>query len=125
MNEIDGRTHSYNADAMILDGFLRIPVEKEIKPLGAVSLSEKGGYRSERVEDFHLDEVISYRSAYTQVAGNLDRKPGHGWATLSTVVVEGLNILEVLTADRIVGQIIADYPPVGYVPLDFVLGHAL
>ncbi|MGA2560084.1 MAG: hypothetical protein ABSF17_10440 [Terracidiphilus sp.] len=122
MTEINGRTHFFNADATILDGFLNLPIEKEIKPLGALALSEKGGYRSERVEDFHLEEVISYRSAYTQVAGNNDVKADHGWATLATVVIEGLNILEVLTADRIVGQIIADHPPVGYVPSISFLG---
>jgi hypothetical protein len=120
--EIDGRTHDFNAEATILDGFLDLPVQKEIKPLGMVSLASKGGYRSERVEDFHLDEVISYRSAYTQVAGNLDVKDGRGWATLATVAVEGLNILDVLTADRIVCQIIADYPRIGYVPYISFLG---
>ena len=49
-------------------------------------------------------------------------KPGHGWATLTTVVVDDLNVLEVLTADRVVGQIITDYPLEGYVPAVSFLG---
>lgn len=122
MSDTNGRTHTYHADAIILDGHLRLPVEKQIKPLGVLSLPERGGYRSERVENFHLDEVISYRSAYTQVAGNHDVKPGLGWATLTTVVIEDLNILEVITADRIVGQIITDSPLLGYVPSVSFLG---
>jgi hypothetical protein len=122
MSDTNGRTHTYHAEATILEGFLRLPIEREVKPLGMVALSEKGGYRTERVKDFHLEEVLSYRSAYTQVAGNHDVKPGHGWATLTTVVVEGLNVLEVLTADRVVGQIITDHPLVGYVPHVSFLG---
>jgi hypothetical protein len=66
--------------------------------------------------------VASFRSAHTQVAGNRDPKPGHGWATLSTTVIEGLNVLDVLTADRVVGQIITEHPLVGYVPIISFLG---
>lgn len=122
MSDTNGRTHTYHAEATILDGFLRLPIERQLKPLGMVSLAEEGGYRTERVEDFHLEGVLSYRSAYTQVAGNHDVKPGHGWATLTTVVVDDLNVLEVLTADRVVGQIITDYPLEGYVPAVSFLG---
>jgi hypothetical protein len=41
---------------------------------------------------------------------------------LTTAVVEDLNVLDVLTADRVVGQISTDHPPIGYVPHVTFLG---
>jgi hypothetical protein len=56
------------------------------------------------------------------VAGNRSTKPGQGWSTLTTTVIKDLNVLEVLTADRVVGQIITEHPLVGYVPSISFLG---
>jgi hypothetical protein len=85
-------------------------------------VAPEGGYIAERLENYRLESVISVRSARTHVAGNRDLKPGHGWTTLTTTVVEGLNIMEVITADRIVGQIITVHPLEGYVPSISFLG---
>lgn len=122
MSEANGRTHTYHSEATVLEGHLRLPLEQEIKPKAAVKLPEQGGYLSQRAENYRLESVISFRSAYTQVAGNRDVKPGHGWATLTTSVVEGLNVLDVVTADRVVGQIATQHPLVGYVPTVSFLG---
>lgn len=122
MSETKGRTHTYNAEATILEGHLQLPLIQEIKPQGYAHLPEYGGYISQRAENYRLEEVISFRSAHTQVAGNRDVKKGHGWATLTTSVIEGLNVLDVLTADRVVGQMITEHPLVGYVPSVSFLG---
>lgn len=116
------RTHKYHAEATILSGDLIHPLEQEIKPQANVKLSEDGGYLSEHSEPYHLEGVISFSKAYTQVAGNRDSKPGHGWSTLVTSVVEDLNVLEVVTADRVVGQIATHHPLDGYVPSVHFLG---
>jgi hypothetical protein len=122
MSDTNGRTHEYHAEATILEGHLRLPLIQEIKPQAHAKLTQHGGYLSERMEDYRLESVISIRSGYTHVAGNRGLKPGHGWATLTTTVLEGLNILDVLTADRVVGQIITEHPLVGYVPSISFLG---
>ena len=122
MSETNGRTHDYHAEATILEGHLELPLVQAIKPQAYAKLPERGGYLSQRAEDYRLESVISFRSAHTQVAGNRDPKPGHGWATLTTTVIEGLNVLDVLTADRVVGQIITEHPLVGYVPIISFLG---
>lgn len=122
MSDTNGRTHAYHAEAKVIHGHLRLPLTHEIKPQAYATLHEEGGYLAERLEDYRLESVISIRSARTHVAGNRDTKPGHGWTTLTTTVVEGLNIMEVLTADRIVGQIITQHPLVGYVPTISFLG---
>jgi hypothetical protein len=120
--DTNGRSHTYHAEASVLEGHLELPLEQQIKPQAYAKLNPEGGYLSQHAKDYKLEGVISFRSAYTQVAGNLDVKPRRGWTTLVTSVVEGLNILDVLTADRVVGQIATEHPLVGYVPSISFLG---
>jgi len=116
------RYHDFFAEATALSGFLRLPFEREIKPQGMVSLSPRGGYRASQEREFHLESAIHYRSAYTQVGGNRELKKDHGWTTLTTSVVEGLNVFDVVTADRVVAQVSTEYPEVGYTPSFSFLG---
>ncbi len=116
------RYHDYDAEAVALSGHLRLPLIQEVKPPTFVKLNERGGYLSQHAENYRLGGAVSFRSAYTQVAGNPDTKEGHGWNTLCTAVVEGLNVLDIVTADRIVCQISTDHPPIGYVPTVTFLG---
>jgi hypothetical protein len=116
------REHIYHAEAVVLSGHLTLPLVQEIKPQALSTLREHGGYLSQHAVPYRLEAVLSYQSAYTQVAGNRDQKPGHGWSTLTTSVIEGLNVMEVVTADRVVAQMATDHPLVGYVPTISFLG---
>ena len=116
------RTHKYHAESTAVSGKLEHPLTQTIEPQSHVKLNETGGYLSERAELYRAEGVISFKHAYTQVTGNPDPKPGHGWATLSTAVVEGLNVLEVLTCDRVVAQIGTEHPLEGYTPTVTFLG---
>jgi hypothetical protein len=116
------RVHKYHAESTVLSGDLYHPLIQEIKPQTNVKLSEDGGYLSEHAEPYRLEGVIAFDRAYTQVAGNRSRKDGHGWSTLVTSVVEGLNVLEVVTADRVIGQIATHHPLEGYIPSIHFLG---
>jgi hypothetical protein len=122
MSEVIERNHVYHAEATVLEGHLRLPLEQEIKPQAHTKIPEKGGYLAQKSKDYRLESVISYHSAHTQVAGNRETKLGHGWSTLTTAVVEGLNILDVVTADRVVAQISTEHPIIGYVPHITFLG---
>ena len=122
MSEVNQRTHTYHAEATALSGSIIQPLKQKIYPQAYSKLSDQGGYLSQRSKSFRLEEVLSYESAYTQVAGQLDPKEGLGWSTLATSVVEGLNILDVLTADRVVAQISTVHPLTGYVPSISFLG---
>jgi hypothetical protein len=121
-DEVNGRTHQYNAEATVVSGSLTLPLAQEIQPHARVTLQDSGGYTSQHVDNHQLQGILSYRSAYTQVSGNRSDKPGQGWTTLSTSVIEGLNVLEVVTADRVVGQIITEHPLKGHVPRVNFLG---
>jgi hypothetical protein len=116
------RTHTFHAEAHALSGELVLPLETKVPPQAFVKVAEHGGYLSERSAGFRFESILKYTSAYTQVGGHKEIKPGHGWNTLSTSVVEGLNVLEVVTADRIVSQIATEYPLVGYTPHISFLG---
>lgn len=116
------RFHLYHAEAEALSGYITLPLDQEVKPPTYVKLNEHGGYLSQHVENYRLGGVVSFRSAYTQVGGNLDKKVDHGWNTLTTSVLEGLNVLDIVTADRIVAQISTDHHLVGHVPTVTFLG---
>jgi hypothetical protein len=121
METVD-RVHTFHAKAWVLDAQLQRPLQTEVRPQAFVKLCEEGGYFSERAENFRLEGIISFRSAYTQVAGTRSPKTG-GWVTLATSVVEGLNVLDVVTADRVVAQVSTEHPlRKGHVPSVTFLG---
>jgi hypothetical protein len=122
MSEANKRTHLYDAEAVVLSGQLDLPVSQTIAPLAQSKLPEKGGYFNQRLDNFRIETVMSFSAAYSHVSGSKSPKPGRGWDTLTTTVVEGLNVMEVLTADRVVGQTITEHPLVGYVPTISFLG---
>jgi len=101
--------HYYHADAYVLDANIDQPVRSEINRQGLVALPQDGKYTFQTVAPFQLFGVLSYSSGYTQVAGHRSPK-GHGFTTLATSVVENLNVLDVVTADRVVGQISTEHP---------------
>jgi len=122
MQEKPVRTHDFHAEAHALQGELTLPLETKISPQAFVKVAEEGGYLSERSNGFRFETILRYESAYTQVSGHKERKAGHGWNTLATSVVEGLNVLEVVTCDRVVSQIATEFPEEGYNPHIFFLG---
>jgi hypothetical protein len=122
MTEATTRIHAYHAEAVDIHGKLHLPLTQNVAPQAHTKLIEEGGYLSQHVRDFKLEGVLSFRHAYAQVSGMPGKKPGHGPATLSTSVIEGLNILEILTCDRIVAQISTEHPLDGFVPEISLLG---
>lgn len=110
------RTHTYFAEAKALHGELHRPFKQSIMPQALVQLHPEGGYLDQHGESFGAERLLMYDGAYTHVSGSLETKPGGGWCTLSTCAVENLNILDVVTADRIVSQVFTEHPLVGYVP---------
>lgn len=68
------------------------------------------------MENFRVDEVVSFKRGYSQVSGSVKREPNKiTHTTHATAAVEGLNILDVVTADRIVARLSSSFeePPPG------------
>lgn len=122
MDDIRQYGHSYYAEAYAFEGDLKLPLDQKITRQAFVQLPPEGGYLNQKSCGYRVESVLSFTSAYTQVAGHRDEKKDHGYNTLVTSVVEGLNILDVVTADRVVGQISTDHRMDGYVPTISFLG---
>jgi hypothetical protein len=122
MADAKEKVHYFHAEAGVLHARLRRPLEQEVKPQAFVKLQTLGGYLSERAENYRLEGIISFKSAYTHVAGHESLKKGRGWTTLATSAIEGLNVFDIVTADRVVGQISTDHPRDGGVPMVTFLG---
>lgn len=103
--------HYYHAEASALEGELFAPLKTPIKPQAYVKVHEDGGYLSERATDYRLEGIFSFKKAYTQVSGHEDPKTERGYITLATAVIEGFNVLDVVTADRVVAQIVTRHEP--------------
>ena len=119
----DKWTHTYHAEAHALSGNLELPVKQEIKPQAFARFrDDRDGYYSEQAKPYRLEGVISFQSAYTQASGHRSKKKGRGFVTLATAAVEKLNVLEVVTADRVVAQISTEHPDYGGAPSVTFLG---
>lgn len=103
------RSYSFRVDANALGGFLEEPLRKIIPAVAPVSLPPVGGIASARSDAFNFDEIVSCSSAHTLVTGTEHHADG-SISMLTTAVVENLNLLEVVTADRIVAQVSISIP---------------
>lgn len=126
------KTFYFHADASSLGGFIEKPFQKHLPPQASASLPSVGGHISTRTEAFDFEGVISCRAAHTRVSGRHLEDDGSA-SILVTSVLEGLNILEIVKAERIVAQITAEFPAAGGFPRisfagthfdQFVIGHS-
>jgi hypothetical protein len=101
--------HNYYAEANVLSADLKQPLEERIRPQASVELPRDGHYQYRQADPFHFEGILSYKGGYTQVAGHPSSKTA-GFVTLTTSVVEDLNVLDVVTADRVVAQISTVHP---------------
>jgi hypothetical protein len=118
----DSEGHAFHAQAIALSAQVNTPLKADVEPQGFLTLAPSGGYDATERPPFKLQALISYESAHTQVAGFAATWPCEGWVTLSTAEVRGLNLLDVVTADRVVGQIRTIHPLDGRVPTVSLLG---
>jgi len=72
------------------------------------------------MEQYSADGLISFQSGYTSVSGSYSEQ--HAWVTLSTSVLEDLNIFDVITAERVVAQMFTEHQHKGWVPKMTFLG---
>jgi len=115
--------HMYHAEAHVLSGALERPIEQKIEKHAPVALKDlRGAHLTRSTQDISIEGLISYKRGHTRVSGSRSRKH-QGWVTLSTSILEGLNVFEIVTADRVVAQLSTDHLPDNrYVPRVTFLG---
>jgi len=95
------RHFHYHACAHAFAGRFTRPFHEQIHVQAASSLPPTGGHGSARIENFQFHEFISFKKGYTHVSGGFQHSDESN-NTLVTSVLEGLNMMDILTADRVV-----------------------
>jgi len=125
------RYHEYHAEAHALSGNLKHPIEQPIQHQARVILEKTrdDGHITQSVKETTLEGLISFKAGHSRASGNKIVKKDlwgndhSGWVTLSTSVLEGLNVFEVITADRVVAQVSTEHAMEnGHVPKVTFLG---
>jgi len=103
------RRFLYNASAAGFTARLRAPIQQDTGVLAASALSVSGGHSSARVENVRIGEIASVGAVSTQVTGiySDDKK---AWETLTMATIEKLNVLDVVTVDRVSVRLVSHYP---------------
>jgi len=94
----------YHAEALGLGGQITRPFKKLLESQAATSLPTSGGYGRSRIENFDFEQIVSFDAAYTEVTGSYDEVQG-AYTTQVSTTVENLNIMNMVTADKVVGRI--------------------
>jgi hypothetical protein len=100
--------YHYNAHGHALSGEILRPFRETIEVQAGMSLPTIGGYGCARVANFQLKCAVSFKSAFTQVMGSFDPE-AKNHTTLVSTTIEGLNFLDVVTADRIVMRLASHF----------------
>jgi len=126
------RYHSYHAEAHLLSGELEHPIKQPIESYARVVLenTRREGLITQTVGETNIEGLISFRSGHTRVIGTQVRNKTDifgndhaGWVTLSSAELEGLNVLDIITADRVIAQVSTEHPMTeGHVPRVTFLG---
>jgi hypothetical protein len=90
----------YHAEGHAISGEFRHPLWSVIPAQASASLSQIGGHATAQVEDFHHQDFVSFKSAHTHISGK--RRRDETFVTHASTVIEGLDILGVVRAERIV-----------------------
>jgi|SRR5215470_7544844 len=100
----------YHANAHALSGHITRPANHLIQVQAGTALPSTGGQHTAHVENFRLDQTVSFAGGYSHVAGSEkieNNKTTH--TTLVTTAIENLNILDMVTADRIVARLASSH----------------
>jgi len=96
----------FHAVGHAFSGKFHRPFDHVIEAQAATSLPSIGGHASSRVENFRAHHFVSFAAGHTHVSGS--------WVdddtvvTSTTATIEGLNILNFVTADRIVARLTSE-----------------
>ena len=99
----------FHAEGHGFSGEFRHPGRRLIHAQAATSLPTIGGHARAHADHFHFEDFVSFRTAFTEVSGRKVNK--NTFKTHATAVIEDLNILDVVTADRIVARLTSTHDP--------------
>ncbi len=99
----------YRGSAFGAAGTLTTPFNEIIPTQASSHLADIGGYGTAHSENFAHRNVLRFDRAYTEVTGSQTHPEGPTYSTLVKATVEGLNIMGMITADRVVANLVSTY----------------
>src|ERR1700694_821447 len=105
----------YRANAHALGGTLSRPSPFVLEAQAAVSLSPIGGCSCSQAQNFDHKGSVSFKSARVEVNGSdfshpdTDKAGAQIYSIRISAVIEGLNILDMVTADRVVARLTSEH----------------
>jgi hypothetical protein len=124
MDASKNRVFYYHADASPIGGHFTKPNNRIIESHGASSLAQGGGHASAHVKNYrHPDKLISFKHAYSEIEGKVSK--AGSWTTLVTSVVEGFNVLDMVTADLVMATLAVEHQSDGGYPKASVVGSEI
>jgi hypothetical protein len=99
----------FHAEGHALSGEFRHPLWSVIPAQASASLPTIGGHATAQAENFHHQDFVCFKSAHTHISGK--RRRDDTYVTHASTVVKGLNILDMVTADRIVSRLTSIHSP--------------
>lgn len=103
------KLYLYHAHGHALSGRIERPFTDVVDVQAASSLSMSGGHGTAVAKDFSYRNLLSFKAATTHVSGSHDAGGNH--TSMVSICVEGLNVMDVVTADRIVARITCHHKP--------------
>ena len=111
----------YHAEAVGATGYITLPVRETMEIQASVALPINGGHGAARVENCHHRNYFSFRVAESHVSGAYSAKD-RAYESLATTTIERINILDVVTCDRVIARLTSKYPEDGSEPSFVPLG---
>jgi hypothetical protein len=106
------RVFYYHADASPIGGHFTKPKNVIVHSHGSSSLAQAGGHVSGHHGVFRpTHKLVSFKKAYSEIHGEVTKTGS--WTTEVTSVVEGLNILGVVKADKVISKLTVEHPSDG------------
>src|SRR5229473_2965899 len=102
---------NFNGHGHALSGEFRHPLFAVIPAQASASLSTIGGIALAKAENFHYQDFVCFKSAHTHISGRRRRGETETFVTHASTVVKGLNILGMVTAERIVSRLTSIHNP--------------
>lgn len=98
----------FHGNAVVFAGHLRAPIDETLEVLGATALPATGGLASATVDRFEHRSLVRFERGSSAVAGRAsEHSGGTTYDTMVTSTIEGLDILGVVTADRVVARLVS------------------
>jgi hypothetical protein len=101
----------YKGSAYGAAGILTTPFKEIIPTQASSTLADFGGYGTAHSQDFTHRNILRFDHAHTEVTGSRTHLDGPHptYSTLVKASVEGLDIMGMITADRVVANLVSTY----------------